>query len=287
MAIISARPKIADKKSNLEIMENYIKKIKADFYVFGELFLSGYRCKDEFRNLAETINAPSVNHIKKIAEEKKCYIVFGMPLRDNKIKGLIHNAAILVHPNGKVDHYNKWFLPTFGPFEEKIFFDEGEEINVFKTKFGKVGLLICYDIFFPEITKALSLQGADILICISASPSTTRKYFETLIPARAIENTAFVIYVNLVGTQEDLVLWGGSQIYDPLGKLLIRAPYFKESIVTYEIDLDHLKTVRANRPVIRDIRPEIYQDLYVISRFHNKKAKNAKNQFEDETSNPS
>ena len=273
IALVSARPKIADKKANLKAMENYIRRTKADFYVFGEMFLSGYPCKDEFKNLAETKQGYSINYMKKIAKEKKCYIVFGMPLKDEKVEGLIYNSAILIHPNGIVDHYNKRFLITFGPFEEKFFFDEGEESNVFKTKFGKIGLFICYDLFFPEITKALSLQGADILICISASPSTTRKYFETLLPARAIENTAFLVYTNIVGAQEDLILWGGSQIYGPLGNLLIKAPYFKESIITYDIDLKQLKIARENRPVLRDIRPEIYQDLYNISRFHKKKSR--------------
>jgi len=271
IALISARPKIADKKANLEIMERYIRKTAADCYVFGELFLSGYRCKDELRNLAEPLNGPSIASLKKIAKEKNCYIIFGMPLKNEAVQGLIHNAAVLIHPNGTVDHYNKWFLITFGPFEEKIFFDEGEELNVFKTKFGKIGLFICYDLYFPEICKALSLQGADILICISASPSTTRTYFETLLPARALENTVFMVYVNLVGPQEDLVFWGGSQIFGPLGTLLVKAPYFKESVITYELDVKQLKTARANRPVLRDSRSEIYQDLYSISRFHKKK----------------
>ena len=272
IALISARPEITNKKSNLETMENYIKKTKADFYVFGELFLCGYGCKDELRDVAETINGPSIKYMKKIAKENKCYIVFGMPLKDEKIVGLLNNAAILVHPDGKVNSYNKWFLPTFGPFEEKIFFDEGEELNVFDTKFGKIGLLVCYDLFFPELSKALTMLGADIIIYISATPSITRKYFETLMPARAVENTTFIVYVNLVGTQEDLVFWGGSQIYDPLGNLLVKAQYFKESIVTCDLNLRQLKKARANRPVIRDIRPEIFQDLYHISR-HHKKAK--------------
>ena len=107
-----------------------------------------------------------------------------------------------------------------------------------------------------------------MVICLSASPSITRKYFEPLIPARAIENTFFMIYVNIVGTQEDLVFWGGSQIFDPLGNLLIKAPYFKESSIYYDIDFDDIKLARANRPVIRDIRPEIFNDLYNYSRAH-------------------
>lgn len=270
-ALISMRPKIADKKSNIQKMEKHITKTKADMYVFGELSLTGYPIKDEIRNLAENINGPSIKQLKKIAEKNKCYLVFGMPLKDGKVEGLIYNSAVMIHPNGKVDTYNKWFLPTFGPFEEKIFFDEGENINIFKTKFGKIGIIVCYDLFFPELCKAYALQGADIIICLSATPSVNRKYFETLIPARAIENTVFMIYVNIVGTQEDLVFWGGSQVYDPLGNLVVKAPYFKESIVTCDLDFKSIKIARANRPVIRDIRPQIYDDLYEYSRKHSKK----------------
>jgi predicted amidohydrolase len=273
IAMIAMRPKIADKKANLQTMEKHMIKTKADLYVFGEMSLTGYRCKDELRNLAEATNGPSITHMKKLAKDRKCYIIFGMPMKDSNVKQLIHNVAILIHPDGKADVYNKWFLPTFGPFEEKLFFDEGESLKVFDTKFGKIGLLICYDIFFPEICKAYSLQGANMLICISATPSLNRKYFERLMPARAVENTTFFIYVTLVRTQDDLVFFGGSQIYDPLGNLLVRSPYFKENVTTCDIDLKQIKVARANRPVIRDIRPEIYHDLYDISRHHIKSTK--------------
>jgi predicted amidohydrolase len=275
LALISARPTIANKTANLHIMEKYIKKIKADFYIFGEYFLSGDRCKDEYRDLAEPLTGPSIQHLKKIATNKHCYIVFGMPLKDERIDGLIYNAAVLIHPNGTVNAYKKWFLPNAGPFEEKIFFDQGEELPVFETTHAKVGLLICYDLNFPELAKALALQGAELIICISASPSTTRRYFETLLPARALENTVFFAYVNLAGNQEDLIHWGGSQVYDPLGHLLVKAPYFEESCITCDININQLESARARRPVLRDIRPEIYQDLYQFSRFHKKKEKSS------------
>jgi len=194
-----------------------------------------------------------------------------MPSKDDTVNGLLYNTAVLIHPDGTIDSYKKWFLPNAGPFEEKLFFDQGEQLPVFHTSVGTIGLLICYDLNFPEVAKALSLQGADLLICISASPTTTKKYFETLLPARALENTVFVAYVNLAGNQEDLVFWGGSQVYDPLGNLLIKAPYLKESIITCDINLKEVEIARARRPVLRDIRPEIYQDLYQFSRFHTKK----------------
>jgi len=273
VAIITMRPKLADKNANLEKMKNYIKKEKADLYVFGELTICGYHVKDELRDIAETINGPTVKYMKNLAKKNNCYIIFGMPISDNTVRGLIHNASILIHPNGKVDRYNKWFLPTVGPFEEKIFFDEGESLTLCDTKFGKIGLIVCYDIFFPELCRAYSLLGADIIVCLSATPSVTRKYFETLIPARAIENTVFFIYVNLVGTQENLIFWGGSCIYDPLANLLVKSPYYKESIKTVDIDLKTLDFARANRPIIRDIKSDIYQDLYEASRFHKIKSK--------------
>ncbi len=268
VAVISMRPKLGDKKANMQKMERYIEKNKADLYVFGEMTLTGYPLKDEYRDYAEETNGPSIKYFKKLAKKHNCYIVFGMPLWDENVKGLLHNSAIMIHPNGKIDNYNKWFLITFGPFEEKIFFNGGEKLTLCKTRFGKIGIIICYDIYFPELCKAYSLLGADIIICISASPSVTRSFFETLIPARAIENTVFMVFSNIVGTQEDLVFWGGSQIYDPLAKQLIKAPYFKESIVIKELNLNKINTARAHRAVLRDIRPEIYQDLYEISRTH-------------------
>ena len=268
LALITMKPKIADIKSNLKNMEKYIKKTKADMYVFGELSITGYSLKDELRDYAETKDGKLIKKIKKLAKENRIYIVAGLPTRDEKVQGLIYNSAILTHPNGKVDIYNKWFLPTFGPFEEKIFFNEGENLSISETKFGKIGLIVCYDIFFPEICKAYALLGCDIIICISASPTVTRKYFETLIPARAIENTVFIVYTNIVGTQENLVFWGGSQVYGPLANEIIKAPYFKEGIITCNINIKDIEKARANRPVIRDIRPVIYNDLYEISRKH-------------------
>jgi len=272
-SLITIRPKIADKKNNLQKMQNYIQKTKSDMYIFGELNLTGYQIKDEFRDLAEKANGPSIKTMKTTAKKHNCYIVFGMPIKDDKVEGLIHNSSVMIHPSGKTDIYNKWFMPTFGPFEEKIYYDEGESLTLCKTKFGKIGLTICYDIFFPELSRAYAMLGADMIINISATPNISKKYFETLIPARAVENTIFYTFVNIVGTQENLVFWGGSQISDPLAKQIIKAPYYKESIVTCEIDLEQIKTARANRPVLRDIRPEIYNDLYTISRTHKKPTK--------------
>ncbi|MDI6917815.1 MAG: carbon-nitrogen hydrolase family protein [Thermoplasmatales archaeon] len=258
VSLAQASPKSGDKKENIRIMEKYVKKSSSDLVVFGELFLTGYGCKD-FSDLAETIPGKSINKIAGIAKENRCYIVFGMP---EKEKDRIYNTAVLIHPDGKINKYRKWFLPNFGIFEEKKHFKEGKKINGFNTRFGKIGLLICYDIFFPELCKSYALQGADILICISASPSLTRIYFERVMQARAVENTCFFLYTNLVGSE--LNFWGGNTVIGPKGDIKTKGEYFKEMTVEYDVDLNELKNARENRPVIRDSRPEIYKKLYEI-----------------------
>ncbi len=265
-SIISMRPEIGKKKKNMKKMTEFIHQNNSDLYVFGEMTLTGYPLKDDLYQLAEYLDGPSINNMKKVAEKTDSFIVFGLPLKDEKRKGVFYNGSVLIHPDGKVDAYHKWFLPTFGPFEEKIFFNEGEHLPVFSTSIGRIGLMICYDLFFPEIPRAYSFQGADIIICISAAPSVNRKYFESLLPARAIENTSFILYANIVGAQENLVFWGGSQVYDPLGDLMVKAPYFEESAISCDIDTNLVASARLNRPVIRDIRPHIYNDLYDFSR---------------------
>ncbi len=255
VSLVQASPKSGNKDENIRIMKKHIKKSKSDLVVFGELFLTGYENKD-FSELAEPIPGESVNKIIEIAKENNCYIVFGMPEKEND---KIYNTSVLVHPDGKTDRYRKWFLPNFGIFEEKKYFKEGNEINVFETKFGKIGLLTCYDIFFPEICKSYALQGADILICISASPETSRLYFERVMQARAVENTCFFFYTNLVGSK--VKFWGGNTIIGPKGDIKAKGEYFKEMIVGYDIDLNELKGAREMRPVIRNTRAEIYEKL--------------------------
>jgi len=263
---VNISPKTGNKKRNIKKMEKFIDKEDADLYIFGEMSLTGYMCRDEIFKLAERIDGESVGKIKEIAEQKDAYIIFGMPLKEKD--GIIYNAAIVAKPDG-IGVYTKNYLANFGPFEEKLYFNSGNDISIVKTRFGNIGLCICYDIFFPELIKAMALNGADIIACISASPSTSRNYFERVFPARAIENTSFLIYSNLAGEEENLVFWGGSQIYDPMGNLMGKAEYFKEDYILQDIDLNLLQDARIARPTLRDTKSEIFFDLYNISRRKN------------------
>jgi predicted amidohydrolase len=260
ICVVSAHPKIGGKKKNLSKVEKYVVQEAADLFVFGELFLTGYVCRDDIRDMAEPLDGESIEKMRELAQANKCSIVCGMPLMERE--GLISNAAVLIQPDGYVSAYRKSFLANFGPFEERFFFTPGSSLPVFSTNFGRMGICICYEVFFPEMIKTLALNGADLVVCISASPSVTREFFEKVLPARAIENTVFVAYANLVGNQENLTFWGGGQVYDPTGTLLSRGEYFKEGCIIADIDFQCLEHVRISRPTLRDTRSDVLMMLY-------------------------
>ena len=257
LAIGQAPIVLGDIAKNLEIMETLIKDSKKkhnkkiDLIVFPELFITGYNLRDNYSKIAEQIpsNDAAQKGINELAKKYDVHIVSGIVERDGKS---LFNSAIIVGPEGYIGHYRKQFLPNFGPFEEKIFFGEGNQTPVFDLPFGKVGIQICYDIFFPETSSGLALNGADIIINLSASPTTSRPLFHRMLPARAIETTCFYIYSNNIGTQGSLTFAGESTIVDPRGKTIAEIPSFEEGIITCEINLEDIPSFREARPVLRD-----------------------------------
>jgi predicted amidohydrolase len=184
-----------------------------------------------------------------------------MPELSEKSEAIIYNTAVLVGPGCLIGKYRKMHLPTHSVFEEKRYFRPGYQTAVFDTALGKIGLIVCYDIFFPELIRLMRLKGAKLIICISASPSTRRSFFETLTIARAIENTAFLAYVNLVGIEDGLQFWGGSRIVGPSGKVLAQAKYDEEDFVICNIDYADIRSIEAFVPTLKDLRPELFSEL--------------------------
>ena len=137
---------------------------------------------------------------------------------------------------------------------------------MFDTSIGKVGMIICYDIFFPEITRLLRLKGAELIVCISASPSVRRNYFEILTAARALENTVYMAYVNLVGIEDGLQFWGGSRIISPNGRIVAQAKYDEEDLILGTIDYTDIPRAETFIPALRDLRPELFNELNDLSK---------------------
>jgi len=253
-----------DKAENLAKMEKATTKAKkqnADLVIFPELSLTGYVVRDQIYELAETIPGSSTKVMENIAKKTKVYTVFGMPELSEKTQATIYNAAVLLGPEGVIGKYRKMYLPTHSVFEEKRYFRPGYQTAVFDTKLGKIGLIICYDIFFPEVSRLTRLKGAKLIVCISASPAVRRTFFETLTVARAMENTAFLAYVNLVGVEDGLQFWGGSRLIDSSGKILAKAKYDEEDLVIGKVKYADMRSAETFVPTLRDLRPELFDEL--------------------------
>lgn len=249
---------LGDKEKNLNTIKETVKKERerTDLLVFPELFLSGYKLRDRLWYEAEEIPGPASEEISRTAVENDMSIICGMPEKVGR-KPRLRNTALLATPDGEIHKYRKTYAVNFGPFEEKRYFKGDDELPVFETPLARIGIVICYDIFFPELTKALSQRDVDVIVCIAGSPSLTREYFEKVVPARAIETTSFLLFSNLVGREEDIYFWGGAEAFSPKGRSLGRAKLFEEDVLNLELDLDELIKARKSRPVISDTRPEV------------------------------
>jgi predicted amidohydrolase len=260
VALAQLESSVGDKAKNLKKLEKAVASAQAELLLVGELFLSGYMARDAFARLAEPVDGPSVQAVQRLAGEHGTHIIFGMPEREENTKRLF-NTSVLVTPDGKVASYRKVYPANFGPFEEGLYFARGDGLTLAETKLGRIGLLICYDTFFPELAKAYALQGADLLAIISASPATSKAFFDRILPARAIENALPVLYANLVGTQLNIVFQGGTQAIGPRGEDLGKAEDFVESTIVTDVDLRDLNTARTFRPTLRDTRKEMWDPV--------------------------
>ncbi|MGD6806690.1 MAG: carbon-nitrogen hydrolase family protein [Candidatus Bathyarchaeia archaeon] len=268
LALCQIAAKREDKTANLAKYEELTLKAKeqgADLAIFPEMSLTGYVLHDQIYELAEQIPGPSVQKVEALAKKTGMHIIFGMPELTPKTQATLYNTSVLVGPSGLIGKYRKMYLPTHSVFEEKRYFRPGYEPASFQTQLGNIGLTICYDVFFPEVFRLPRLMGAQLIVCISASPAVRKSYFEVLTTARAIENTCYLAYVNLAGMQDGLQFWGGSRLVNPTGDVLAKANYDLEDLVLCNVDFGDLRTAETFIPTLRDLRPEVYEKLKGLS----------------------
>jgi predicted amidohydrolase len=264
VALAQIACKREDKPANIKKIEERVTeatRLGARLVVFPELTLTGYVVKDQLYELAETIPGPSTKRLERITKKTQAYIVIGMPELEERTQSTMHNSAVLIGPDGIIGKYRKMYLPTHSVFEEKRYFRPGYQASVFRTELGTLGLIVCYDIFFPEVARLTRLSGAQLIICISASPAVRRSFFEILTAARAVENSAFLALVNLVGIEDGLQFWGGSRLIGPSGRILAKARYDDEDLVLGKVDFQDIRPVEAFVPTLKDLRPELFDKL--------------------------
>jgi predicted amidohydrolase len=264
LALAQISSKRENKEANLKKMEKLTLKAKyqgADIVIFPEMSLTGYVVLDQIYELAETVPGNSTKKIEALAKQTGMHVIFGMPELSEKTQATVFNTAVFVGPKGLIGKYRKMYLPTHSVFEEKRYFRPGYEPAAFQTDLGNIGLSICYDVFFPEVYRLARLKGAQLLVCISASPAVRKGYFEILTSARALENTAFLAYVNLAGVEDGLQFWGGSRLVCPTGDVIAKASYDEEDFIVCEVDYSELRTAETFIPTLRDLRPELFEKL--------------------------
>lgn len=248
---------LGDKAKNLEKILTFIEKAaqnNADLVLFPELALTGLSTKEQTKELAESIEGPSIVKVQEWAENFNVKVIFGFP---EVVNNKVYNSACLINHNGElIGVHRKAHLWN----EEANYYSAGDNFHVWETDIGKIGIMICYDTQFPESARLLALKGAQMILV----PTGNMSPFESLQPfnicSRAEENQIFVITTNLVGTEEPLYFFGESTAADPFGKIIAKADQTEKGILV-NIDIGKIKEARKNYDYLANRRPELYREL--------------------------
>ena len=237
-----------------------------------------YFCDEEdYDNfaLAEAIPGPSTDVLQKLAGELGVVIIAS--LFEKRTQGIYHNTTAVLDADGSyLGKYRKMHIPDDPGFYEKFYFTPGDlGYKVFKTKFATIGVLICWDQWYPEAARITSLMGAEILFYPTARgwataqdlPTNEEQHhaWQTMQSSHAIANGVHVVGVNRVGEEAGVKFWGGSFVTNPFGRLLYKGSVDQEEVHVQEVDLAKSDSYRVHWPFLRDRRIDSYQPI--VKRF--------------------
>jgi N-carbamoylputrescine amidase len=247
----------------------------ANIVCLQELFRSQYFCQRQdiaLFDLAEPIPGPATQQLSDVARETGTTII--APVFERRSAGVYHNSAAVIEPDGSLlGIYRKMHVPDDPLYFEKYYFTPGDlGFRVFDTRFGRIGVLVCWDQWYPEAARVIALQGANILFyptAIGWHPHEKSEFgaaqheaWELTQRAHAIANGIFVAAVNRVGhegpAEAGLEFWGGSFVSDPFGQLLKKAAHDREEVLVARCDLGRIEKTRRHWPFLRDRRIDAY-----------------------------
>jgi len=248
----------------------------AQIVCLQELFTSLYFCDvEDYENflLAESVPGPATETLQSVAREYQIVIIAS--LFEKRAQGIYHNTTAVIDADGSyMGKYRKMHIPDDPSFYEKFYFTPGDlGYKVFETKYAKIGVLICWDQWYPEAARITSLMGAEILFYPTAigwstaqDLSTNEEQYnawQTIQRSHAVANGVHVVSVNRVGFEQNgaMKFWGGSFISNPFGKILYQAGHDEEEVVVQEIDTDKTDSYRTHWPFMRDRRIDSYQPI--------------------------
>jgi N-carbamoylputrescine amidase len=270
----SAKPKENLDKAIVKIREAASKG--AQIICLQELFTSLYFCDvEDYENfkLAESIPGPSTDALSVVAKELGVVIIAS--LFEKRTQGIYHNTTAVLDADGKyLGKYRKMHIPDDPAYYEKFYFTPGDlGYKIFKTKFATIGVLICWDQWYPEGARITSLMGAEILFyptaigwATSQDEATNSEQFnawQTIQRSHAVANGVHVVSVNRVGLEQNgaMKFWGGSFIANPFGRVLYQASHDKEEVHVSSVDLNKTDSYRTHWPFLRDRRIDSYQPI--------------------------
>lgn len=269
VAAVQMKPILGEPEENLVKMSDFVSTIasqqRVDLIVFPELATSGYELGVRFTEIAQRVPGPTINLMAQRANEHGVYIAFGMVTKE-KVESILYNSAVLVGPDGElVDTYNKIHLRG----EERMAFREGYKVPVLETEIGAIGLMLGWDLAFPEVARSLTLDGAE-LICVMANwEASAIDEWRTYVRARAYENAIFVAAANRVGEDVTLTFGGESMVVGPRGQIYASLtdevdPETGQPLEGYcvaRIDLDEVRRYREEFQTLQSRQPTVYRSL--------------------------
>jgi predicted amidohydrolase len=266
---VQMKPRLGEPEENLVKMSELIASIasqqKVDLIVFPELITSGNELGVRFTDIAQRVPGPTINLIAQRANDFGIYIAFGMATKE-KVESVLYNSAILVGPDGElIEVYNKVHLRG----EERMAFREGFKLPIAETEIGNIGLMIGYDLAYPEVARSMALEGADLLCVLSNWEAAHIDEWKTYLRSRAYENSLYVAGANRVGEDVTLNFGGESMIVGPRGEVFAsmedetddETGEPMEGFAVARIDLDAVRQNREDFQFIQTRQPAVYRSI--------------------------
>ncbi|MFN6945284.1 MAG: carbon-nitrogen hydrolase [Cytophagaceae bacterium] len=246
----------------------------AQIVCLQELFRSLYFCDvEDYDNfsLAEAIPGTSTDRFSELAKELNVVIIAS--LFEKRAQGIYHNTTAVLDADGSyLGKYRKMHIPDDPGYYEKFYFTPGDTgYRIFETKFAKIGVLICWDQWYPEAARITALMGAEVLFyptaigwSVNQNQETNDEQYnawQTIQRSHSVANGIHVVSVNRIGREGDMQFWGGSFVSNPFGKVLYKASHDQEEVHVHEIDLNKSDNYRTHWPFLRDRRIDSYQPI--------------------------
>lgn len=259
VGLAQIRPTLGRVDRNVDLHMQMIERVRnedVDLLVFPELSLTGYHLLDLTYDVARTLDSSEIQTLVEASVDID--LIFGFV--EHSPEHILYNSAIYASGGQIVSVHRKVYLPTYGMFDEARFFGKGERLRAFDTRFGRIGMLICEDMWHPSAPYLIAQDRADILVVLANSPARgihpsglgTQDSWSSILTSQAQFYGMFLLFAHRVGTEDGITFFGDSSVVNPLGEIENKGKLFEEDLVVTELDLDQIKRARFATPILRD-----------------------------------